>query len=411
MKKKTTNLRITREEAGSILAKVETVCKEEEVDIEKSYGRVLSKDITADQNVPPFSRSPLDGYAFRGEDTMEASKDHPVVLKITEEIPAGGVPTIALTKGWTAKILTGAPIPEGCNAIQRYEEVEFDDEKVIFRSSVKPGSNIVLEGNDVKVGEKVADRGDIITPPLAGMLASLGYSKVPVYKKPKVAIISTGSELASPKEDLKPGKIHSSSYHMLRGYLEEAGAEVEENCIIPDRLEKITRMLDEKLREADMVITTGGVSVGDYDLMPDAADKIGAKRLFWKVRFRPGGSVLAAVKNGKLILGLSGNPTSAMLALHLLGMPFIRRLEGRPNELPEKIQVELLEPVTKDSPFGRLIRGRMVIREGRCCFQSVDYKGNGAISSVIGCDLIADIPQDTPPLAAGTIVDAYRITR
>ena len=411
MKKKTTNLRITREEARNILFDIKTECKKEEVVIEECYGRVLAEDIVAEQNVPPFSRSPLDGYAFRGEDTLEASADHPVTLKITEEIPAGGVPHITLTEGFAAKILTGAPVPEGCTAIKRYEETEFTDDTVTLREPVLPGSNIVPEGNDIQIGRKIACAGEIITPPLAGMLASLGYAVVPVYKRPKIAVISTGSELAKPEEELLPGKIHSSSYHMLRGYLEEAGAVVGENHIIPDRLECITEELEKELETADMVITTGGVSVGDYDLMPAAAEKIGAKRLFWKVRFRPGGSILAAEKNGKLILGLSGNPTSAMLALHLIGIPFIRKLEGRPAKVPERIRVELAEPIEKDSPFGRLIRGRMIIEEGKCYFKSVDYKGNGALSSVIGCDLIADIPQDTPPLAAGTIIDAYRITR
>jgi len=158
-----------------------------------------------------------------------------------------------------------------------------------------------------------------------------------------------------------------------------------------------------------MVVTTGGVSVGDYDYVLEATQKISANRLFWKVRFRPGGTMLAAEKDGKLILGLSGNPASASLGLHIIGIPFIKKLGGQPEQIPERVKVRLLTPIIKNSPHGRLVRGRLVIGNGEACFVSVDAQGNGALSSLLGCDLIADIPPETPPLAAGEIIDAYRI--
>ena len=170
-----------------------------------------------------------------------------------------------------------------------------------------------------------------------------------------------------------------------------------------------TTCIDKALEQSDLVVTTGGVSVGDYDLVLAATEQIGARRLFWKVRFRPGGTMLAAEKKGKLILGLSGNPASASLALHIIGIPFLKKLGGQPERAPERIQVTLLDPIRKDSPYGRLVRGRMVIQQGQVCFRSVDTQGNGALTSLLGCDLIADIPMGTPPLPAGAVVDAYRI--
>ena len=411
MEKKKKIPRIDRTKARQMLFDLAEEPEKEQISLENSYGRVLAEDIKAEENVPAFAKSPLDGYALRGEDTKNASLEHPVTLKITEEIPAGGVPHIAVTKGWAAKILTGAPVPEGCNAVERFEATEFTEDTVTFTKPVTPNTNIVPAGDDIMTGRVVAEKGEKITPPIAGMLAALGYIEVPVYKKPFVTIISTGSELVGPGEKPGKGQIRNSSYHLIRGYLEEAGAEVGSLDIIFDDVDSIAEKLDEVLKRSDMVITTGGVSVGDYDLVLAATEKIGAERLYWKVKFRPGGTMLAAQKNGKLILGLSGNPASASIALHLLGIPFIKKLQGMPGEVPERIRVELLDPITKDSPYGRLVRGRLVLKDGKTYFKSMDWQGNGALSSLLGCDLIADLPEETPPLPAGTVVDAYHILK
>ena len=402
-------LRIDREKARQMLFDLAKEPETERTKLEESYSRILAEDIVAVENVPSFAKSPLDGYALRGEDTKDATKEHPVTLKITEEIAAGDIPHIAVTQGWAAKILTGAPIPEGCNAVVRYEETEFTEEEVTLTSPVPSGVNIVPAGDDISTGRVVATRGEKITPPIAGMLAALGYTDVLVYKKPLVTIISTGSELVEPGEKMMPGKIRNSSYHLIRGYLEEAGARVARSGIIYDDVDCIAKAIEQAVKESDMVITTGGVSVGDYDLVMAATEKTGAEKMFWKVRFRPGGTMLAAKKDGKLILGLSGNPASASIALHLLGIPFLRKIQGQPAMAPKRIRVELLDPIEKDSPYGRLVRGHLVLKDGKTYFKSMDWQGNGALSSLLGCDLIADLPEGTPPLLAGTVVDAYHI--
>ena len=406
-RRKKKSLRIERDVARNMVLELEAPKHIEMVEVGKCYGRVLAEDIIAKENVPAFPKAPLDGYAFIGQDTKDASQENPVTLKITEEIPAGGVPHIAITNGYAAKILTGAPVPEGANVVCRYEETEFTETEVTFKEPFTPDKNIVPIGDDIKIGRKIAAEGEVITPPVAGMFSALGLTKIPVYKKPYITIISTGSELLDPSEELKPGKIRNSSYHLIRGYLEEAGAVVSDADIISDNGDDIAEKIMEALKVSDMVVTTGGVSVGDYDLMLEATEKIGARRLFWKVRFRPGGTMLAAEKDGKLILGLSGNPASASLALHIIGMPFVKKLTGREGRAPERIKVELLDPIKKDSPFGRLVRGKLIFKDGKTYFKSVDCQGNGALSSLLGCDLIADIPQNTPPLEAGEVVEAY----
>lgn len=402
-------LRIPREEARALLFALPTPVESEWVSIDDCYGRVLAEDFVSEEMVPPFAKAPLDGYALRGEDTAGASPEHPVTLRVTEEIAAGSTPQFPVLPGQAAKILTGAPIPEGANAVVRFEETEWNECQVTFTAPVTPHTNIVPPGDDIPLGKVIARRGEVISPPVAGLLAALGRTQILVCRKPRITVISTGSELVGPGTPLTGGKIRNSSYHLLKGYMEQAGAVVTTSGIIADDVDAIAACIDRALEQSDLVVTTGGVSVGDYDLVLAATEQIGARRLFWKARFRPGGTMLAAEKNGKLILGLSGNPASASLALHIIGIPFIKKLGGQPERAPERVKVKLLDPIQKDSPHGRLVRGRMVIEQGEVCFRSVDSQGNGALTSLLGCDLIADILSGTPPLPAGAVVDAYRI--
>ena len=399
--------RISREDALEALFKLAEPVGTETVPAETSCGRVLAEDLVSPEAVPPFPKSPLDGYALRGEDTSEAWPDSPVVLRITEEIAAGNAPRKSVGKGEAAKILTGAPIPEGANAVVRFEETQFTAETVTLKAPVRPNTNIVPAGDDVKPGQRIAKKGEVITPPIAGLLAAMGIETVRVFKKPRVTVISTGSELMGPGTPLEYGKIRNSSYALLKGYMEEAGARVDTLGIVGDDPEAIAEAMQKALETSDMVVTTGGVSVGDYDYVLAASERIGARRLFWKVRFRPGGTMLAAEKDGKLILGLSGNPASASLGLFLLGLPFLRALGGREKKPLRRTKARLLTPIEKDSPYGRLVRGKMELVNGEVRFRSVDHQGNGALTSLLGCNMIADIPPDTPPLSAGTVIETY----
>lgn len=400
---------LTVEQAWETVAALPVCRKTERLPLAEALGRVLCEDMLSPEMVPPFDRSPFDGYALRGEDTASASKGHPVTLTITEEIPAGSAPALPVQPGQAAKILTGAPMPEGANATVKYEITEFTDRTVTLFEPVRPNSNVVPAGEDVRKGEVIAKAGSVLTPPVLGLFASLGISSVPVYVRPVAALISTGSELLPIDAPLAPGKIRNSSATAICGYLKEAGFALASARTVPDRTEDIAAAIAFAFETADVVLTTGGISVGDYDLVQDAAEQIGATILFWKVQMKPGSAMMVAERSGKFLISLSGNPASAALALHLIAMPLLKKLAGRSELFPEKITVTTLAPFKKPSPTRRFVRGRLVIRDGAACFEQTGGQGNGVLSSLIGCDLLGEIPAGSPALPAGSRISAYRV--
>lgn len=381
----------------------------ETVAISDALGRVAATDINAVIPVPPFDRSPFDGYAFRGADTAAASRENPVTLKITEELPAGVAPTIAITPGFAAKILTGAPIPPGADCTVKYETTEFTDTEVRIFKPVAPGSDVVYAGEDVKTGALAARRGDVVTPPLMGLFASVGLSEIEVYKPPRAALIITGDELTEPGEPLLPGKIYNSNAFTLSGYLRGQGVDAYNAGVVGDDAGLIAERIRENLVKADIVITTGGASVGDYDCAVRAAELLGAKILFWKALIKPGGAAVAAVLDGKLILSLSGNPGSSLMFLLRCGMPYIRKLCGRNDCIPESVEVYLKHPFNKLSERSRLLRGQLEVIGGKAYFAEYGAQGGGDISSFVVADLLAEIAADSAPLPAWTLVKAWRL--
>lgn len=381
----------------------------ETVQLFDAMERVLAEDIHARLASPPFDRSPYDGYAFRGEDTSGASKDKPVTLRVTEEIPAGTMPTVEVTSGTAAKILTGAPIPPGANATIKYEQTEFTADEVKLFAPVAPNTDIVYAGEDVMPGTVLAQRGDVVTAPLLGVMASQGIAQVRVFRRPVVSIVTTGSELVEVGSPCDGAKIYNSNVYTLHGYLSKFGVQTRNGGTCVDEPDEIASRISGELEHADMVITTGGASVGDYDWALTAAERIGAEILFWKTAMKPGGAVMAATHGGKVILSLSGNPGAAVLGLLRIGLPYIRRLCGRADIMPEEITVTLKKPVKKASPRMRMLRGRLEICDGKAVFNESDGQGNGSVSSLVGCDLLGEVPPGSPPLPAGAEIKAYRV--
>jgi molybdopterin molybdotransferase len=242
-----------------------------------------------------------------------------------------------------------------------------------------------------------------------GLLAAQGLKYVELYKKPVISIINTGTELAELGRPLPPGMIYNSSMFTLHGFLEKMGADFRDGGIVGDDEKAIAARVKEELSVSDMVITTGGASVGDYDCAVAAANYADADILFWKVRMRPGGSLLAYMLGGKLILALSGNPGAAVLGLMLLGLPCIKKRRGLSNVLPEECIVRLANDLRKGSPKMRIMRGYLKIKDGEAFFIENAGQGGGDISSLIGCDLLAEIPEGSPPLPAGTRIKAYMV--
>jgi molybdopterin molybdotransferase len=400
---------IEADAAQKLLSALPVTLAAEKAALSAALGRVLAADVVSMIPSPPFDKSPFDGYAFRGEDTKNASPERPVALKITEELPAGKAPTMEVTAGYAAKILTGAPIPEGADATIKYELTEFTHDEVRIFGPVAPGSDIVRAGDDIKAGTVIAEKGMTVTAPLVGILAGQGIAELTVYKKPVVSILNTGTELLEVGRPLKPAMIYNSNVYTLSGYLHEMGASALNAGVVPDDPDEIARRIGAALEKSDMVVTTGGASVGDYDWAVVSAERLGADILFWKINMKPGGSIMAAVKDGKLILGLSGNPGAAVLGLLRIALPYVRKLCGRSDLMPTLIEVFLKEPLTKASPKLRLLRGRLEFLDGRAYFAENESQGNGAVSSLVGCDLLAEIGAGSPPLEAGTRIRAYRV--
>ena len=379
----------------------------ESVELSRSGGRVLAQDLSARENIPPFDRSPYDGFAFCAADTVGASKDTPVTLRILEEIPAGAVPTKKITEGTAAKVFTGSPIPQGADAVIMYEKTRYDPHSVTIDIPMESGSNIVRAGEDIQKGSILGRRGEPIDPGLAGTLAAQGISSPLVYRIPRVAVISTGSELAEASETPGPGKIRNSNRYMLEAALTALGCQPVYYGIAEDKVEGICRLLCRALEECDAVITTGGVSVGDYDVTADAMEMAGAKILFRGVGLKPGMACAYGIYKGKMLCGLSGNPASSMTNFYAVAVPALRRLAGHGVPLPEEIDVTLLDAYPSESRATRLLRGRLQLKEGKVCMSLASGQGNVVISSAIGCNVMAIVPAGSGPVPAGTTLKGF----
>ncbi len=400
---------ITLEEAQSLILERCQPVATESVHLTDALGRILVKDIRAEENIPPFVRSPYDGYAFRSEDTAVATKANPVTLKVIEEVPAGYAPQKKVINGEAVKILTGAPIPEGADAVTKYEETGINGTYVEIYTSFRPNENIVPAGEDVAIEEVIAYKGTVVSPPVIGLMSALGITEVEVYKRPRIAIISTGDELLDISEPLSPGKIRNSNAYTLAAYCKELGADPIIMGTVRDKTEDVAQFIKQGLNDADMVITTGGVSVGDYDVVRDAVKAAEAETLFWKIEIKPGSPSLAAVKDGKLILALSGSPAAAMVIYQLVGIVLIKKLAGWSEVFHPQTQVILKKDFRKASPRRRFLRGKLMVEDGTAYVETIGAQGNGVLRSLIGCDILAEIPEGSGPLKAGEKLKAYRL--
>lgn len=291
----------------------------------------------------------------------------------------------------------------------KYELTEVKGDAVFIFHHLQAGENIVHAGEDILPDTVIGYKGTVISPPAMGMMAALGINDIPVYKRPRIAIVSTGDELLKVTKQLTPGKIRNSNSFTLLGYIKSIGAEPVVIGIAKDKAEDIASLIKKGLEKAEMVITTGGVSVGDYDVVGNSVDLIGAKTLYWKIDIKPGSPTLAAVKDGKVILGLSGNPAAAMVVFQLLGFPYIKKMAGRADYLNPKLEVTLKKDFHKSSPKRRFLRGRLVYDSG---ITYMDLKGdqeNGILSSLNGSNLLAEIPAGSGSIKSGEKLMAYLI--
>ncbi|MDR1068723.1 MAG: molybdopterin molybdotransferase MoeA [Clostridiales Family XIII bacterium] len=395
--------------ARELLAAQNAITHTEVVTLSEARGRVLASDFIAVIDNPPFDRSAFDGYALRSADITGASQENPVTLAIDEEIPAGRAPRFATESGHAAKILTGAPVPEGADAVIKFELTEYTDERVTVTGPLRSGENVIYAGEDFARGRVVLPAGSLITPAMLGVIASQGLDSTEVFTKPLATMVNVGSEIVRPGTPLPPAKIYNSSRYSLEGYIRELGMEFADGGVVPDDPERIAAAVRTAAACSDLVITTGGASTGDYDFAAATAELVGGNVLFWKVAMRPGGALLAYMLGETMVLSLSGSPGAAVLGLVHIAHPYIRKLCGRSDVWPEECLLRLAEAQTRKNPVTRILRGNLAIKSGEAVFVAEATQRGGDLASLIAADVLVLIPAGTPPLEAGALVQAFRI--
>ncbi|NQV71828.1 molybdopterin molybdotransferase MoeA [bacterium] len=376
----------------------------ERCSINDALGRILAEDIISQDNIPPFASSAMDGYAVRSEDVLEGA-----LLEVIEHIPAGQVPQRIVTAGSCARIMTGAPIPEGADAIIPREVSQEKDGKVQFSTPTQKGKHIRPAAEDVRKGDLVFVNGQRITPPVVGMLATLGKDTVRVSKRPNVVVFSTGDEVVSPEKEPGPGQIRNSNGPALRAQVLMAGGLCPAYVHLPDNPATIREAILAN-SGADFMIFSGGVSVGDHDYVKEVLDDLGMELMFWKVRQRPG-KPLAFGRLGKtLVLGLPGNPVSSSTCFMMYGNPIIEALLGA-REPDAGERAVLLEDVTKVSNLHYFARG--ILRqdaEGLSVVSLTGPQGSNLFGSVVKANCILHLPEGVALVEKGTVVQVDRLS-
>ncbi|SDI73152.1 gephyrin-like molybdotransferase Glp [Natribacillus halophilus] len=382
----------------------------ETVPLAESYGRVLAEDLVADHDVPSFDRSPYDGFAICAEDSSGADRNHPVHFRVVGEIGAGTVFPGEVNAGEAVRIMTGAQIPAGCDAVVMLELVhEHGEADISIKRSFSPGDNVSFQGEDTKKGTPLVPAGTTIDPGVTALLATFGYAEVSVAVKPRVGILATGSELLDVHEPLEPGKIRNSNAYMMAAQVERAGGEPVLFGKLPDDLEACIELVSRALGEVDMLITTGGASVGDYDYVPAIIERIGARTLFNKVAMRPGSVTTVAETNGQLFFGLSGNPSACFVGFELFVRPILRR--GLFSQKPHlrKTKAVLGMDFPKPNPFIRLVRAKLEDSDGTYVVEPAGLDKSGSVTSIAGADVLIALPGGSRGYEKGMNVDIFML--
>ena len=384
-----------------ILSRVDRLGSER-VELLASLGRVLAEPITARFNIPPWPNSSMDGYALRSHDTRKANAGSPVELQVVGTIPAGSVAGQALQTGQVFRIFTGAPLPEGADSVIPQEEVQVQDGRIRVARPVAEGEYVRPRGEDLRPGETALEVGQAIGPAQIGLLATLGRSRALVFRRPRVAILSTGDEVVDLGGEVTPGKIPNSNSYALMAQVLEAGGEPLNVGVSPDSRESI----EERLRwglSADVLISSAGVSVGDYDVVRDALRRLGAELHLWQVAMRPGKPITFGSLGGRPIFGLPGNPVSAMVTFELFVRPAVRKMAGHTALHRPQIHARALSPIP--NPGGRRGYLRVTVSAvgGEYGARLTGNQGSAVLTSMVSADGLAVVPPDTTIPAGGTV--------
>lgn len=396
---------ISLEEAIDILDANVKAIGTEEVELIKATGRIISEDIYSKIDNPPFNKSAMDGYAIIAEDSNGCNE-----IKVIDKVFAGEVSKAEVINKTAVRIMTGAPIPKGANAVIKQEDtIKNDEEHITLTKKIKANDNICFKGEDIKKGSLLVNKNKKIDFADIGIIASSGISKIKVYKNPKIALLCTGDEVIDVNSDLTEGKIFNSNKYTIMARVSELGYNILEVKHVRDIEGDIEKYIENISQNVDLIITTGGVSVGEKDLLNHAIDNIGGKRLFWKVKMKPGSAVLCSIVNNALVVSLSGNPTAALTAFELFVKTSIEKLSGIEKIEVKREKATLCDNFNKKSPQRRFIRGRVVIEEGKQKVYITQVKsGNGILSSNLNSNCMIEVEGGSEALHSGETVDIIK---
>ncbi|WP_297480221.1 gephyrin-like molybdotransferase Glp [Thermococcus sp.] len=368
------------------------------VPLEKALGRVLAGDVVSPIDVPPFDRATVDGYAVRAQDTFMASESEPVKLKVVGEVNAGDFPDFELKPGESVYISTGAPLPKGADAVIQFEDVEREGDEVIIYKPAYPGLGVMKAGTDIPKGKPLLKRGTRLGFKETALLSAVGIAEVPVFRKPKVAVISTGNELVPPGEELRPSQIYDINGRAIADAVKELGGDSIFLGIARDNRESLKNLIEKGIECCDIVILSGGASGGIRDLTSSIIEELGEVKIHG-IAIQPGKPTIIGLINGKPVFGLPGYPTSCLTNFTLLVAPLLRRLIGRESEV-RKVKKKLAHKVFS-------VKGRRqflpVKIEGEKAVPIL--KGSGAVTSFVDADGFIEVPENVEILEAGEEVE------
>ncbi len=401
---------ITVDEAlDRILSKIKPLGLEK-VSILDTMGRVIGEDIFAPRDIPPFDNSGMDGYAVKWEDVKNATPQSPIKLEVVEDLPAGFISKRILEKGQAIRIMTGAKIPNQADTIIPVEDTRQEDRFVFILKSSHRGQYIRRAGEDVKKGDRVISRGDLIRPQEVGMLASMGRSFVNVYQRPLVSVLCTGEELVDIDERLDEGKIISGNSYTLTAQVRDCGAIAIQLGIVKDRKDEIMAKLHQGLR-ADVILSSAGVSVGDYDFVKDALIELGMEMVFWRVAMRPGSPLTFGMLNDKPVFGLPGNPVSSMVSFEQFVRPTLLKMMGHRQIFRPLIEAILSEDIKKEPGRRHFIRGILSFEGGNYFVRTTGSQGSGILRSMVRANGLIIIPEDKELVRQGEKVKVQLLER
>lgn len=365
-------------------------------------GMVIAEDIRAPWDMPLWNNSAMDGFAVRAEDCVAGQ-----TLTVDGYIPAGGSASgITVKPGGAVKIMTGAPAPVGCDAIVPIEETVEKNGKLILTGQVRPGDHLRIRGEDVSKGELVIAAGTALRPAEINMLASFGYRTAPVFRRPKVAILSTGDELVEPGEDIGTGQIFNSNDYSIAAAVKQLGGEPVLLGIARDDRQSLTEKIAAGLEE-DVLITTAGVSMGDHDLVCDVLEALQVERRFWKVDIKPGRPTAFGLKNGKPVFSLPGNPVSSMITFEQFVRPALLKMMGHQRVIKPLVRAVMQETIKKKPGRVQFLRVRVANDGQRLVASSSGDQNTGILRTLLRANGIAVLPADLEQLRSGEEVDVH----